>query len=951
MADLPLIVPLEEATGRGALVGDKASRLAQLGALGLPVPRGFVLTPAVYARAAQAAGLLPLLRHAERQVRAGDRSRARAAAAEAASAVRTLSFDGGLRRSIGRSYRALVGAPLLAGAEDCHAPLVAVRSSAVGEDGAHHSHAGQYESRLNLCGLDAVLDAIKEVWVSWYGEHAVDYRLHSRSRSPGSTGPASAAADALQAVPPMAVLVQRMVVPRSSGMLFTAHPVTGSLEEMTLEAGPGLGEALAQGRLHPDYFVVRRPQGQGEPLSIVERAIARKERSLQPLPPGSGRVVFELVPTDQQRRPSLTDSEVLELCGMALQAEAMVGRPVDVEWAVDQRGRVRILQARPVTALPKKTAAGGRGAPLRERPVLWTQRFSGERWTEGTTTLGWSLVQPVLHHFTYWEDASSRWLEGTEPSRLVRGRPYFNLTIFRHLAFRLPGGSPPQFLLELFPPAEQEELRTTAPHLPNLRLVGSILSQLVRERRWRRYRYNLWTNYEEWEAFRPQFEARTEALSLDFTCAADGLETLEESRVLMREYLGIHLLSLLFAHLSYGALDTALRSWVGIGGEAIRAALVSAPAENETLRCNRALWLLAQRAAELPQVAAWLTESKSLDCSALGGLEGGGQFEAQLDAFLAEFGHRSSASWEVFARRWEDSPEIPLQMLAGYLRGGLPEDPALGAARREAERQQAERLVKTRMSRSLDRRLLPWRQRLFGRLLALCRRYIALRENQRFAFDRLLLRIKRILERVGALLERDGLLASGADIVFLEVDEVIALERGALDVLSAAARVSARKRDFERDLGALHPDFLSDTDPAVVHGRPSPARDDQVIEGLAVSGGRMRGRVKVLHSLNEMGKLERGDILVTRAADPGWTPLFLTAGALVLELGSVLSHGAVVAREYGLPAVVNVEGATTFLADGMEVTVDGDLGRITVHRARKGPQREERNLNDGQRDA
>ena len=107
----------------------------------------------------------------------------------------------------------------------------------------------------------------------------------------------------------------------------------------------------------------------------------------------------------------------------------------------------------------------------------------------------------------------------------------------------------------------------------------------------------------------------------------------------------------------------------------------------------------------------------------------------------------------------------------------------------------------------------------------------------------------------------------------------------------------------------------------------------------------------MLHSLTEMGKLEPGDILVTRAADPGWTPLFLTAGALVLELGSVLSHGAVVAREYGLPAVVNVEGATSLLADGMEVTVDGDLGRITVHRARKGPPRKERDLNDGHRDA
>ena len=933
-------------------MGGKAARLGDLMALGLPVPRGFVLTPAALAEVARRAGLVPLLQRADTQLRTGDSALARAAGHEAAGALRSVDLGEGFCETIATHHSLLLAGPLLHGEDDDHEPLLAVRSSALGEDGLHYSHAGQYSSLLNLNSLESVLTAVREVWASWFSDRAVGYRLHCLRERSGLFFEGAQRGDLPSGLPGMSVLVQRMVAPRCSGMLFTAHPVTGNRDELTLEAGPGLGEALAQGRLHPDFFVVRRPATRGARPVIIERAIAHKTRALRAQPRGSGQLRFEPVAAAEQDRPALSSSEVIELCRLALTAEDRLGGPVDVEWAIDSRGRFRLLQLRPITALPRpqqrQDAQDQR--PLRDRPVLWTQRFSGERWTEGATPLGWSLVQPVLHHFTFWEDASERWLSGTEPSRLVRGRPYFNLTIFRHLAFRLPGGAPPQFLLEMFPPEEQEQLKKKAPFLPNLGLVGSVVGQAIRERRWERYRYNLWTNYEEWEAFRPDFEDRVDALSMDFTEVADGLEVLSRARELMVSYLSIHLLSLLYAHLSYEALDKALRSWSGIGGEAIRAALVSEPGENETLRCNSALWSLAQQAQQLDAVRERLLRAPLPAITDLQKLKGGAEFVASFEEFLGCFGHRSSASWEVFASRWEDSPEIPLQMLVGYLRGGLPEDPALGARRRNGERAQAERLVRTRMSRSWLRRLIPWRQRVFEGLLSLCRRYIALRENQRFSFDRLLLRMKRLLERMGALFERGGLLASGADIVFLEVDEVIGLHEGTLSSAQAASAIASRRQQFERDLYSSHPDFLIGEQAMDQVGRVMSSDEEWSLSGLGISSGRTRGRVAVLHSLTDMAKLEPGDILVLRAADPGWTPLFLTAGALVLELGSVLSHGAVVAREYKLPAVVNVQGACGLLHDGMEVTVDGDLGTVTVHRARKGPPTQERDLNDGRCD-
>ena len=932
-----------------ALVGGKAGRLGDLIALGFPAPRGFILTPAALVKVATASGLLPVLQRAEAALLSGDGARARLAGHEAAAALRGVELGEGLTASIAKRHAALIRGPVMAGGAVGGDVVLAVRSSALDEDGLQHSHAGQYSSLLNVHSLDSVLGAVREVWASWFSERAIGYRLHCLRERGGLLSGDTERGDPLTSVPRMSVIIQRMVAARCSGMLFTAHPVTGNREELVLEAGPGLGEALAQGRLHPDFYVVRRPGERGADPVIVERAISQKERALRAVPAGSGQLSFEPIPRADQRRPAMSDAEVSELCGLALRAEDRLGGPIDVEWAIDSQGHIALLQLRPVTGLGGLGAhhAGVGTTPLLEREVLWTQRFSGERWTEGATTMGWSLVQPVLHHFTYWEDASERWLGGTAPSRLMRGRPYFNLTIFRHLAFRLPGGSPPQFLLEMFPPDEQEELRIGAPLLPTLKLVGSVLGQLVRERRWERYRYNLWTNYEEWEAFRPEFEASVEALALDFTEVSDGLEALSKARELMVSYLGIHLLSLLYAHLSYEALDKVLRSWSGIGGEAIRAALVSEIGENETLRCNLGLWKLAQQAQELDEVRERLLGTPFPEPVDLEELSGGPEFLASFDDFLSEFGHRSSASWEVFASRWEDSPEIPLQMLAGYLRGGLPEDPAVGARRRREDREQAERLVRTRMSRTLLRRLVPWRQRVFESLLSMCRSYISLRENQRFSFDRLLLRMKRLLERIGALLERDDLLDSGADIVFLEVDEVFRLYEGTLDAELAASVIETRRQQFERDLYSSHPDFISGELAVSQVARTGKNDEGWSLSGLGISSGRVRGRVTVLQGLEDMAKLQHGDILVSRAADPGWTPLFLTAGALVLELGSVLSHGAVVAREYQLPAVVNVQGACGLLRDGMEVTVDGDLGTVTVHRAQKDPQDRERDLKDG----
>ena len=935
----PLILPLLPGRAPEHAAGGKALRLAWLMELGMPVPPAMVVTTEALVSTIREAGLLPLCGAAAAELAGGDGDRARSAGRIAAEALRSVPLPEALARLLADAYGELLRTPLLPDIADTGAPLFAVRSSAVGEDGGDRSHAGQFESLLNLRGVGRIRDAVREVWASWYSDRAIGYRLRARAEAEAARDAEVGPLPAGPVIPPMAVIVQRMVIPRASGMLFTANPVTGDRGEMTLEAGPGLGEALAQGRIHPDFFGIHRGERLG--LRITERGVAAKDRRLMPVPPGSGRLAFRPLPVRLRDRPCLDDQEILALCRLGQEVEARIGAPVDVEWTIDPAGTLFLLQARPVTALPRSRLRRHlRSSPLRRRPVMWTQRFSGERWTELATPLGWSIIQPILHHFTSWEAASERWLEGTLPTRLYRGRPYFNVTIFRHLAFRPPGGVPPQFLLEMFPPEEQEALRT-GPWLPNLGLVGSILWQVVREKRWKRYHFNVLTNHREWEEFRPRFEARVAALSLDFPTIEEGLAAIADGRAMATEYMSIHLLSLLFAHLSYEALQLVLRSWVGVQGEAIRSALVAGLESNQTLRTNEALWELAAEARRHPGLAEALRGPDVPDPDRLIELSGGDRFAVAFDWFIDRFGHRSQASYEIFATRWADSPELVLRMVAGYLRGGIEGHPAGLESRRQRERHQAERLVRQRMTRTLARRLLPWRQAAFGRLLELCRRYMSLRENQRFSFDLLLFRMKRAFERLGALMEREGLLAQGDDLVFLEIDQVESLARGGLDVERAAAIVAARRAEFEANIELVHPDFLEADEHVEA---PTVPRGARVYEGLGISPGSIRGRVRILHTFAEMDRLQPGEVLVTRATDPGWTPLFLVASALVLELGSVLSHGAVVAREYGLPAVVNVEGVTRILQDGMEVTVDGDRGRVIVHRAPKDPTEPARDL-------
>jgi pyruvate,water dikinase len=844
-------------------VGGKVMPLARLAADGLPVPPAFIVPTDVFRRVLEEAGLLP---DAEAVAAGTDGT----AAARLRAALADLVLPGWLVGALDRSSQDLGG-------------LLAVRSSAIDEDGRRRSFAGQHHTSLGVRPGD-VAAAVVRCWASLYAEGALAYR--------GASGPP---------VGSMAVLVQRMVRPRVAGVLFTINPMTGSWHEMTVEATWGLAEGLVSGQVAPHWFLVRRPRRTPRP---VQRVLARvRLQSIQAdvhpidrrwVVGEDGAVVVEPVPEDLRRRTTLPPHDLRRLCRLGLRVEAHLGAPQDVEWAIDASGRPWLLQARPVTT--------GQ-VPRARRDVLWTRRFVGERFPQPLPPLTWSLVQPLLEHFVAYPDVQRRFLGGGSALRLVEGRVYLNATVFGHLAFKLPGLPPPRFMLELLPPDEADAFRRRFAVMPDLSVYAAIFRTTFDEERWRRFAWNPLTNPEAWEHFEADLLAALPGVSRSPGSPTDALRLVEDQRELQRDYIGVHICSLLFANLFDQLLEALLNAWLPDHAVEAHRALATTPPGNWTLVVNRALVELGAEASadDLARLeAGWPAE---------------GAFAAALERFLADYGHRSEASWDVFAPRWRQDPSRLAPLLRSYREG---EDPDEHAARQQAAFEGALRGVEQALAGS-------WRGAVLERVIALLRTYLLLRENQRFRFEQLQWAQQQTLMWIGEHLVDSGVLVEAADIRFLAWDEVRGLVEGSLAKDDPAAWVARRKQAHVAHQRASPPAFIRG------EGAVPELVEALRLQGSGISPGRITGRVRVVRDLSEGDALLPGEILVAPAVDPAWTPLFLSAGGVVLELGSRLSHGAVIAREYRVPGVVNVDRATTRLRDGQEVTVDGTRGIVFVH--------------------
>jgi rifampicin phosphotransferase len=877
---MALVVPFDHVEASSpAAVGGKAYNLGVLTAAGFAVPPGFVVTTQAYELAVgdRADALLAGLATAVDPSAVAGRVRA---------AILEAPVPKEVRQRVLHAYREL--GPEVA---------VAVRSSATAEDLAFASFAGQQDTYLNVIGGDAVVDAVRRCWASLWTDRAVDYRARN-GIDQGSVR--------------LAVVIQRMVQAATAGVLFTADPVTGTRHHSVIDASPGLGEAVVSGVVNPDRFVV--DSGNGE---VLKRRIGDKRVLIRPRT-GGGVERVERQPGEDV--PSLTDQQIAALTGLGQQVQDHYGSPQDIEWVLDESGRLWLTQARPITTLyPLPDTVGGTTTRVYmclslaqglTRPITPMGLAAFRQIAASVASAAGRLpVDPLRGPAAYQEIGQRLFLDLTPVVRNRIGR-HAVLAVFGVMEARAAA------VIRGLTADPRFALISTSP-LRTLRPVARVVLRAGVP--WR----ILLAVFSPTRAYRA-VDATEARLRREFVLPATATPEQRLDRVQ-------HQLSRLFLMLPR-LLPYPLAGFLLLGlvrrllGDLVRPgelqSILRGLPHNVTTEMDLELWKLSERIRN-DHEAAQLVGSRSVaeltDAFHRTGLPK--TVQAGLAEFLRSYGHRAVAEIDVGMPRWSEDPSHLLGVIKNYLR--LTDEDRSPSDQFAEGNEQAEAMMVELVARVRHRSLVRARLVEFG--LRRARQLVGLRERPKFILVVALAAVREQLGLVGETLAGTGRIVRSDDIFFLDLAEV----RRGLAGENLSALVEERRAAYERELRRRHVPrlLLSDgTEPETV-GAVEDA--DGALVGSPASAGMVSSRARVV--LDPVGAhLEPGEILVAPSTDPGWTPLFLTAGGLVMEMGGSNSHGAVVAREYGIPAVVGVPDATTRISSGQLITIDGAAGSVQM---------------------
>ncbi|WP_440988732.1 PEP/pyruvate-binding domain-containing protein [Haloarchaeobius baliensis] len=855
----PTVLPLDDDRATDpATSGSKAATLARLRRADLPVPAGFVVTTETYREIADDEAVQEAIEGLDAAVAAGDDERRDRAAAEVRETIESRSLPAG------------VVAAIEAQLDD--APY-AVRSSGTAEDLPETSFAGQYETVLDVSGTDEVVAAVRTCLASLFTDRAVAYRARN---------------DVPTADAAMAVVVQRFVEPRASGILFTADPVTGDRTVSVVDAGPGRGDTLVSGVETADSVRVDTETGE-----VLDYRVA----------PGRDERVLD-------------DDAVTALVDLGERVAATLDGPQDIEWAIvggdAEPGELVLLQARPVTALP----------PIPEpRPTddrLHVYYSFGYR--QGMPEAMPPLVLDVWRRLS--DRAGQQYGLRSRLAATAGGRLYIDLTAYlgrpwlrRRLMSNLHAIDEPAAgaLSVLFaeraddlpesgwsPSAVRRGLGVLSDVLP---AVGHILGRMA----------SAFVTREPDAAparARAVYEAQLHAATVRIR-GADGRADRLRATVGEIEHSISWLLDGFYPFLSSMVAGAALRRLCP-GQEETIARLATGVEDDPVRRMGLELDALADLARAEPAVATALRDGASLD--ELAAVDGGTEFRDAFDAFLDEFGFRAAAEIDFSRPRYHEDPSLLVNTLASRI----------DVDERRADRPARHGHLADSAARSLVDGANPLVRPLVRRLVRVYRGYLGLREYPKWALSRLLDELRREVLAAGETLVASGHLAEVDDVWLLRLDELLA----ALDDPAALSDIDLeeRRRSVAHHRRTAAPRIVT-SDGYVPRARPTDRPTEGTLTGTPAAPGVVEGVVRVVTDPGSQ-RLRQGEVLVAPYTDPGWTPLFLNAAAVVTAVGGRLTHGSLVAREYGIPAVVAVEDATTRLRTGERVRVDGTRGVV-----------------------
>jgi phosphohistidine swiveling domain-containing protein len=857
-----------------SLVGGKGLHLAELLRAGLSVPPGFCLTTAAYRAFLSHNGL------------ASEISAAPGPAIR--ESIRQAELPRSLVEELAEAYA------------DLSAPAkgtpVAIRSSATAEDLQDASFAGQYDTFLNVVGLDGVIARVKDCWAGLWNERAAVYM---RQRGLESLGAA------------MGVVVQCQVPARASGVLFTLNPLTGREEEMLIEAVWGLGEALVSGQISPDSYVV---DAYGE--RVLERHLAGQTTML--VADGAGGVRETPVPEEDRGRAILDDGQLLRLSELGYAVQAIYGYPQDIEWALVGDEFV-ILQARPLTSFSFAPDMG-----------QWTSGNYREILPDLPSML--SMSMSLLHDYgralgEFFEaikmgkrDPNTVW------GRVFFGRPYWNIAQAKRFASMIPGYK--ERVLDKtvgIEPTYEGDGQTTPWTLRTVLRGLPVLLALNRE-------YE--TGWQKAAAFKERFLNGEEPALMAVDMASIPDDELAEWACRIHDlHWRTNGIAIYVSLLSTQAQDDfepmvrKLNEMLPPDEQVAEGDLITGLSDVGTARPTLELWQLAQQALTYPDVAVAVLRGDPAGIPERLQATGAGRaFWDEVQAYIKRYRYMAPVDEDLSRPRWDEDPSIVLNTLQAYARADESMNPRHRLEVQRQVRGEAEARAKAALSSGL-RRLWPFSWNPFRQHLELVRRYVWWREEMRVVSALGFYHSRRFFLEVGRRWAERGLLDAPEHVFSLTWEQVVAgLEgRRTPAEIRGDVRKTLRTRQCYRN---FKPPTTIGVGARVEAPQSAPGR--RRFHGIPCSSGRVEGVARVAQSLEEAQNLQRGEILVALYTNPSWTPLFNLAAAIVIEEGGLLSHGAVVAREYGIPTVIRVEEATRIFHSGQRLRVDGAAGTVEI---------------------
>ncbi len=800
-----------------------------------------------------------------------------------------------------------------------------VRSSAVDEDSAGTSFAGLHDSFLFIRDFDDLLLKIRKVWASAYNERAILYRLKN------GIGLSDIR---------IGVIVQHMVEAAISGIMFTANPNNGNVQEVLISSLYGAGEGIVSTGLEADLYTYNKQDGR-----VHEEIVPKEEQLVFDSDMKAG---LKKIPVIQELRDrsSLNGEMVFEIARAGLAIEKYFETPQDIEFSIDRNGSLYILQTRPITTVEEVGPAAG-------NRLIWDNSNIIESYSGPTSPMTFSFIRHaytiVYHCFSEVMGINAATVKQNRHVfenmlGLINGQVYYNIVNWYRLVKLFPGFNYNKAFMESMMGLEdkvniedEEDDTEVSPVQKYLVELPKLLKLITRSV------YNFWRIEKLVQEFDDHFNthySRWDRLDFDSMPPHELMDIYRDMEDRLLWNWKTPIINDFYVMIYYGVLKKLCSSWCNDDAGSLQNDLICGEGDIESTRPTKMLMKISRFVKSDPDLAGLFENNSPQDLADI--IPASGEYREVADRvslYLDKYGFRCINELKLEEPSLRETPEFVYQIIQNYLR--MEDENALQPELMEERELKIRKEAEQNAAEAIGHGLLsPLKNILFKRVLRNARRGVKNRENMRFARTKIYGMLRELLNALGKRLAGEKIIPDPHDIYFLTIEEVWDYIKGTAVTVNLKGLIALRKEEFslyKSDDAPVIDDHF-ETYGIVYHrnlfqkmatiGEPGNIEDGG-LNGTGCSPGEVTGRVKVVKSPRDNLQLN-GEILVAGRTDPGWVPLYPAVSGILIERGSILSHSAIVAREMGIPTIVGIPGLMVTLQDGQVVTMNGTTGEVVV---------------------